>query len=46
VRHGFRLVGEAEKTALLKKYWTISERQNETSVVLGRVLTYPVGQDK
>jgi len=33
-RHGFRMVGEAEKTALLKKYWTISERQNETSVVL------------
>ncbi len=33
-RHGFRRVGEAEKTALLKKYWTVSERQNETSVVL------------
>lgn len=33
-RHGFRLVGEAEKTALLRKYWTISARQNETSVVL------------
>ena len=36
VRHGFRLVGETEKTALLKKYWTISERQNETSVVLAQ----------
>lgn len=35
-RHGFRLVGEAEKTALLRKYWTISERQNETSVVLAQ----------
>jgi N-acetylglutamate synthase-like GNAT family acetyltransferase len=33
-RHGFHLVSEAEKTALLRKYWTISERQNETSVVL------------
>lgn len=33
-RHGFELVGEAEKTALLRKYWTIPERQNETSVVL------------
>ena len=33
-RHGFRLVDEAEKTALLRKYWSISERQNETSVVL------------
>ena len=36
VRHGFRLAGEAEKTALLKKYWTIPERQNETSVVLAQ----------
>ena len=34
VRHGFRLVDEAEKTALLRKYWRITERQNETSVVL------------
>lgn len=33
-RHGFRLASEAEKTALLRKHWTISERQNETSVVL------------
>jgi N-acetylglutamate synthase-like GNAT family acetyltransferase len=33
-RHGFHLVDEAEKTALLRKYWSISERQNETSVVL------------
>ena len=33
-RHGFRLVDEAEKTALLRKYWRITERQNETSVVL------------
>ncbi len=36
VRHGFRLVDEAEKTALLRKYWRISERQNETSVVLAQ----------
>ena len=33
-RHGFHLVDEAEKTALLRKYWRITERQNETSVVL------------
>ena len=39
VRHGFRLVDEAEKTALLRKYWSISERQNETSVVLRYALT-------
>ena len=33
-KHGFRLVEEAEKNHLLKKYWTIPERQVETSVVL------------
>jgi GNAT superfamily N-acetyltransferase len=33
-RHGFRLVTDEEKNFLLKKYWTISERQTETSVVL------------
>lgn len=34
LRHGFRLVTDEEKNFLLKKYWTISERQIETSVVL------------
>jgi GNAT superfamily N-acetyltransferase len=33
-KHGFRMVGFAEKERLLKKYWKISERQTETSVVL------------
>ena len=33
-RNGFRLVSREEKNLLLKKYWTISERQVETSVVL------------
>jgi GNAT superfamily N-acetyltransferase len=33
-RHGFELVSPERKTSLLKTYWTISERQNETSVVL------------
>jgi GNAT superfamily N-acetyltransferase len=33
-KHGFQLVGAKEKDRLLKKYWTISERQTETSVVL------------
>jgi GNAT superfamily N-acetyltransferase len=33
-KHGFRLVGEEEKTRLLRKYWSIPERQVETSVVL------------
>ncbi len=33
-RHGFRMVGPEEKNRLLKKYWTVPERQIETSVVL------------
>jgi N-acetylglutamate synthase-like GNAT family acetyltransferase len=33
-RYGFRMVGSAEKDRLLKQYWTISERQNEVSIVL------------
>lgn len=33
-KHGFQLVGEAEKNGLLGKYWQIPERQIETSVVL------------
>jgi N-acetylglutamate synthase-like GNAT family acetyltransferase len=31
---GFRMVAPREKDRLLKKYWTIPERQKETSVVL------------
>jgi N-acetylglutamate synthase-like GNAT family acetyltransferase len=33
-RHGFQMVDSKEKNRLLKKYWTIPERQIETSVVL------------
>jgi GNAT superfamily N-acetyltransferase len=33
-RHGFQLVGGEEKDRLLKQYWTIPERQIDTSVVL------------
>ena len=33
-KHGFCLVDEEEKNHLLKKYWTIPNRQVETSVVL------------
>lgn len=33
-RYGFRIVGSEEKDRLLKKYWTVPERQIETSVVL------------
>jgi GNAT superfamily N-acetyltransferase len=33
-RHNFRIVDTDEKNRLLKKYWTIPERQIETSVVL------------
>jgi len=33
-KHGFHMVSTEEKTRLLKKYWSIPERQVETSVVL------------
>ena len=33
-KHGFRLVSEEEKNRLLVKYWTIPQRQVETSVIL------------
>lgn len=33
-RNGFELVSAEQKAALLKTYWTIPERQIETSVVL------------
>ena len=32
--HGFRLVGSQEKDVLLRRYWTIPDRQIEESVVL------------
>jgi GNAT superfamily N-acetyltransferase len=33
-KNGFRMVGPREKDRLLKKYWTVPERQIEASVVL------------
>lgn len=33
-KHGFRLVSPQEKSRLLKKYWSVPERQIQTSVVL------------
>lgn len=33
-RHGFRLVGDDEKDLLLRRYWTVPDRQVESSVVL------------
>ena len=33
-KHGFRLIEGREKTRLLKTYWTVPDRQIETSVVL------------
>ncbi len=33
-RYGFEMVPEPEKTTLLRRYWTVPERQIETSVVL------------
>ncbi len=33
-KHGFHLVGADEKNRLLRTYWSVTERQTETSVVL------------
>jgi GNAT superfamily N-acetyltransferase len=33
-KRGFRLTGEQEKNRLLRRYWSIPERQIEESVVL------------
>lgn len=33
-KNGYRLLSKEEKTRLLKRYWTIPDRQIETSVVL------------
>ena len=35
-RHGFTLVSPERKAALLERYWTVSPRQVDTSVVLER----------
>ncbi len=35
-RRGFRLVGDAEKDRLLRRYWSVPERQIEESVVLSK----------
>jgi GNAT superfamily N-acetyltransferase len=46
-KHGFRLVTPEQKDRLLRQYWTIPERQVETSVVLadsGRPLPAAAGQ--
>jgi len=43
-KHGFRLVSSEEKERLLKKYWSIPERQVETSVVLADQKWFGLGQ--
>jgi len=40
-RSGFSVVPEAEKDRLLRKYWSIPERQIETSVVLADARYFP-----
>ena len=39
-KHGFRLVSSAENDRLLAKYWTIPQRQVDTSVVLADALAF------
>ena len=42
-RRGFRLVPEMERAALLRRYWKISERQLEESVVLSLAAREQIG---
>jgi GNAT superfamily N-acetyltransferase len=41
-KHGFALITGEEKNRLLKKYWSIPERQVETSVVLAEARGRPI----
>jgi N-acetylglutamate synthase-like GNAT family acetyltransferase len=43
-QHGFQMVGSEEKNRLLKKYWSIPERQVETSVVLADAMWREAGR--
>jgi hypothetical protein len=36
LEHGYRVLERAPTEALLRKYWSIPERQIETSVVLSK----------
>ena len=45
-KHGFCKVTPAEKDRLLKKYWSIPERQIETSVVLADEKWFQTAQRK
>jgi N-acetylglutamate synthase-like GNAT family acetyltransferase len=38
-KYGFQIVSQQEKERLLRKYWTVPERQIETSVVLAAPTT-------
>jgi hypothetical protein len=44
VRHGFVPVPSKRRSELLRKYWSISERQVETSVVLAPPPVQPAAQ--
>jgi GNAT superfamily N-acetyltransferase len=39
-KHGFKLVSSREKDRLLRAYWSIPERQIETSVVLRTIVSF------
>lgn len=41
-KHGFALISGEEKNRLLRKYWSIPERQVETSVVLAEARGHPI----
>jgi len=44
-KHGFQLVGAQEKERLIRQYWTIPERQIETSVVLADAMWWELNHN-
>ncbi len=39
-KHGFQVVSEASKETLLRKYWNVSDKQIQSSVVLTNDLSF------
>jgi N-acetylglutamate synthase-like GNAT family acetyltransferase len=44
-KHGFQIVGAQEKDQLLRQYWTVPERQIETSVVLANPMWWELNHN-
>ena len=45
-KNGYKLVSEEKKNLLLRRYWSIPERQVETSVVLANQTWHPAQSEE